>query len=533
MKVSVKIRGVDISEYTVVYPANYTDEQADDIKKLFGSLSKALDENIAVCSQAAPDKNIYIGHGFDDDRSQLGTLDYVKRMVDSDIYLYGNGFWGDIKAVYSFVRCDIGLDYSGELIRPITDIIDLNVVYKYKKPIIDIAGTCNMGHLFTGEEQFFVLLKEGGINRITINILNITVPDKLTMHEFMVLLTVYEIRVLWFDNAVKERPAESMDYHAPVGSEYFHACLECPMTVGHYIWDEPGIDMFAAAARAAAGYKAAHPDKVAFVNMLPYYAAPVAFDFKGIEHYTEEFMKVIKPEEAWFDIYPFHDDGTTKDRYVDNTAIVADAALRYGVHFGVYIQSTAFANCRYPTGRDLSLQLWLCLAFGARLIELFTYTTYMEGGPESFGLALIDKDRNPTPTYYDGQRVIADIRYFEGIYGGYRFLGAFSKNCNEGEWNYHKQQYKDFSAIKLVDASAPVLVGCFEGENGKKAFCAVNVSDVTEDADKAINVSFKTDSDVLVYQACKCTHLCADAEGIVTLTLNTAEGAFVEIFESK
>ena len=66
MKISVKIRGVDISEYTIVYPANYTDEQADDIKKLFGSLSKALDENIAVCSQAAPDKNIYIGHGFDD-----------------------------------------------------------------------------------------------------------------------------------------------------------------------------------------------------------------------------------------------------------------------------------------------------------------------------------------------------------------------------------------------------------------------------------------------------------------------------------
>ena len=528
MKVAVKICGADISSYTIVYPTSYTEEQAADVKKLFGTLSDALGESVTV-STCSADKNIYIGSEFVKDCDTLDTLDYVKRTVDNDVYLYGNGFWGDIKAVYSFVREDIGLDLFGKLSSPNVDVRELNTVHRYKKPIIDIAGTCNMGHLFTGEEEFIALLKKGGIDRITVNILNITVPAKVTMHEFMVLLTVYEIRVLWFDEAIKEKPAQTTDYIAPVGSEYFKACLECPMTVGHYVWDEPGVGKFEDASKAVAGYKAAHPDKVAFVNMLPYHAHPSDLGYKGVEYYTEEFMRIIRPEEAWFDIYPFHEDGSTKERYVENMSVVADAALRYGVPFGVYIQSTAFSNCRYPTGRDLSVQLWLCLAFGAKLIELFTYTTFREGGPENFRLALIDKDRNPTPTYYDGQRIIADIRSFEDVYGEYSFLGAFSRNCNAGEWNHHPLQYNDVTAIEEISSSAPVLVGCFEKKDGKKAFCVVNVCHVTEDVDKAINVSFKTNADVCVHQAGKHTYLSADKDGRVTLTLHTAEGAFVEI----
>lgn len=530
MNVSVKICGVDISAYTVVYPATYTDEQAEDVKDLFASLAEVLGCSIAVGTQAAAEKNVYVGLASDEEKSALGELDYVKLIKDGDVYLYGGSFWGDAKAVYSFVREDIGFDCLGGFKNLGADVRVLDVRYTYKKPPVDIAGTCNMGHLFTGEEDFLMLLKEGGINRITINLLNITVPNKVSVHRFMVLCAVYEIRVLWFDNAIKEQLAETVDYNEPADSPYFKACIEFPLTIGHYVWDEPGYDRFEDTARAFAGYKAAHPNKTGFVNMLPYYADPrTAFDNKDVEFYTEEFMRIIKPEEAWFDIYPFHTDGTTKERYMDNMGLVADAAVRYGVPFGVYIQGTAFANCRYPTGRDIYLQIWLCLAFGAKFIELFTYTTFVENNHESFGVALVDKYRKPTPSYYDCKRVLSDLDSFVDIYDTYRFLGAFSENCNKGEWNYHPQQYKGFDAIKQVKTDAPVLVGCFEGDGGKKAFCAVNVSDPTEPVNKTITVSFKTDADVCVHQAGKHKPLRADADGFVTLTLYTAEGAFIEI----
>lgn len=519
---SLSINGVDIKEYSLVVPENMSNSEVGDVEWLSDVIYGATGKRLSVVkdSSASSAHEIVIGTARGQSYSNFGDVDFVKKTDGKHLYLGGTNYWANIKAIYSFIREDLGIEFDGTYLKEHVSLSDVDIMDKYSVPDIELSATCNMGSLFNGTERMIAETAAAGMNRITVS--KEQVSKTQTMRKFLQLVTYYEIRVLWIDNAVK---SVVLDDYTNVNTNYWNTCLECPMTVGHFIWDEPRTEDFDEVAAAVAGYRTA-TGKVAFTNLFPAYADPSMFGGLSYEQHVRKFIEMVQPTELWVDIYPFYQ-YTAWEGWVDNVSLVAQVAREEGIPFGIYIQACPYSSKRTPTYEDFSVQLYTSLAFGAKNIEYFIYTTMYPGGPENFGEAIIDKNGNQTERYAMVQELNSHIMSFADVYGEYETLGAFSVNCKVGTYAWHSDQYKGFDSVVSLDTDDSVLVGCFEKQGGGKALMLVNLNDLTNG--EAASVRVKAGQSLTVYQQGEAKTLMAGGDGYVSLTLAKGEGVFVVI----
>ncbi len=508
-----EISGHDIGDYTIVYPAAYTEYQKTDILVFRDILYTATGKKLKVLpeTETASPPRINIGTAGGATFDGTHPLDYRIRTESENLSIGGSNYYADIKAIYRFLYDTAGYSYDGSFHKNEVILTGSDDINRYNDIKILIGAWCTSGDAIETEAQIRDMA-EAGFNHV-----NIQVPaDRQLMHRLLKWLAVYNLECLWFDGSVYADFA-TPDFAA--AADYIGA----PVSWGNYLYDEPNSDKFGQLADAYALYKEKH-GKEPFINLFPMYASETQLGNPTYTEHVNQYLDTVKPALCSVDIYPLDAYGLYPG-YMKNLDIVATAARQRNIPLSVYIQSVSFAESkRTPSYADLEWQAYSCLSFGAAGIIYFTYVTPYSDA-ESFKPALIDHEGNKTERWYFAQKLNAEIAFFADAFAGYKNLGAFSHNSSpETGFLEFENQYKNFKAIKDIVCDNPLLFGCFEN-NDSYAFTAVNMTNLQMSRGIS-DVRVKTDSTAVMYKNNESVILLPDDEGYISFSLDVGEGVF-------
>lgn len=162
-----------------------------------------------------------------------------------------------------------------------------------------------------------------------------------------------------------------------------------PSFAGFRLTDEPGPAEFPRYATGSAALRAAAPNLLLNINLLP--------DFGNWRDYIHEFASTVKPHMLSYDRYPLNNDGSNFAGYCAEWQEFRAAGLGAGVPTWIYILSVPHLHYRTPSAADLAWQVNVSLAYGCKGIQYFTY--WSPEPPPAYGPALIDYEGNRTPLY--------------------------------------------------------------------------------------------------------------------------------------
>lgn len=277
-----------------------------------------------------------------------------------------------------------------------------------------------------------------------------------------------------------------------------------PAFCGLIFWDEPKAAFFDEIASAVPEYRRRYGDKPFYVNLLPAYA--LSFDpnnagevRNGLDNYDNyiklfcekvlslvDNKKILSVDYYPLDIIPETGEKFLEETWLFNLETMAKYAKKFGAEIYYYIQSTSFGKWRRtPEKQDFSFQYFISLAYGARGINHFTYTTPTGGDFSEKDVALIDRNYIPTENYYAVKELNARILKLTEILFGYEYKTTFvlsGENVSEKHEERAVKLLKNttsnfFNAIfKSCRAERNTVVGEFINGSGK-AYLFVNFTD--------------------------------------------------------
>jgi hypothetical protein len=156
--------------------------------------------------------------------------------------------------------------------------------------------------------------------------------------------------------------------------------------LGYFLADEPGVQKFAALAKAVAAVKKLAPGKLAYINLYPNYATLGAHNLSqlGTENYAEyleRFVREVKPQILSYDNYNVEFSGDLEKsaraaKYYTNLLDVRRIAAEHHLPFWNIVTSNQIRPYTTPPSpANLLLQAYTTLAAGARGLTWFTYYT--------------------------------------------------------------------------------------------------------------------------------------------------------------
>lgn len=192
-----------------------------------------------------------------------------------------------------------------------------------------------------------------------------------------------------------------------------------PALNGLNLFDEPTRQMFELVNYAEAVLKNSAPDLLPYINVWPSYASPSTLGASSYEEYLEGYFAEVRPPLLSFDHYPLLSGTKITGDYFYNWATIRRFSLKYGVPSWAFIQSVGFdgskaglAPRRRPNVREISWQVNVGLAYGAKGLHYFTYWT-PDVPPDAyiqFGEAMISENGQRTPLYDYARRTNAYLR---------------------------------------------------------------------------------------------------------------------------
>ena len=107
---------------------------------------------------------------------------------------------------------------------------------------------------------------------------------------------------------------------------------------GFDLADEPAVSAFPRLANISRQVAALYPGRLRFINLLPNYASPAAYNATNYSAYVDAFVQELQPDVISMDHYPFFelaDDQSCESRegYRNNLAVLRDAGIRHGIPF--------------------------------------------------------------------------------------------------------------------------------------------------------------------------------------------------------
>jgi hypothetical protein len=122
-----------------------------------------------------------------------------------------------------------------------------------------------------------------------------------------------------------------------------------------------------------------------------------------------------------FDHYPILRKGLRGEWY-ENLEMVARLARDLEKPFWAFAMSVAHAEYPIPTVANLRLQVFSNLAYGAQMIQYFTYWTPLPPSALKFNNAPIDIHGNRTLVYDRVRQLNEEIRVLSGVFRGARVV---------------------------------------------------------------------------------------------------------------
>ena len=171
-----------------------------------------------------------------------------------------------------------------------------------------------------------------------------------------------------------------------------------------YVFDEPSGSDFDVVAQKVESYRQYDDNHMSYINLLPNYATKEQLGFSSYEEYLEEYIRIVKPDFISFDYYPFFR-GILRSSFYNNLETVRIIGTKYDIPFWGFIRTGVTKDYLEPCEGELRFQAFSNLAYGAKGIQYFTYSS-----PRGYESALLDSAYNKTPNFYVVKKLNRDIQ---------------------------------------------------------------------------------------------------------------------------
>lgn len=179
-----------------------------------------------------------------------------------------------------------------------------------------------------------------------------------------------------------------------------------PALWGYHVIDEPHSSLFPRIAGINQYLLEKDPKHTPYINLFPNYANSKTLGNATYEQHVDEFCKVVKPKFLSYDHYAVMADGSVRPEYFSNLEIIRRQSIKHSVPFNFILLSVPHYSYKDVNEADMRWQAFTALAYGARGLMYFTYTT-----PDStYGPAIIDHQGKRTPKFEMVKRINNEIK---------------------------------------------------------------------------------------------------------------------------
>ena len=264
-------------------------------------------------------------------------------------------------------------------------------------------------------------------------------------------------------------------------------------------------------------------DKMFFVNLNPSYSSQIGTTY---EEYVRAYTEDCGLGMVAFDYYAqYHDletdEPTLREDWLFNFGIASHYARKNNVPLWFTLLTTEHnsSTLHYinPTARDLEYQMYVGMAFGTKYMIHYTYAAT---GADHLN-PIIDKNGNPTDSYYDAKEATETIRKWDGVYMNFESLGVtgiFGTKENTGLLDYlvHYVPVDEYQTLVSAKSDYDVVLGHFADENNNKGFVITNMTNPYESKNANVKLKFNSNyKGVKIYSA--------EKEEVKVLTNNSVD----------
>ncbi len=251
-----------------------------------------------------------------------------------------------------------------------------------------------------------------------------------------------------------------------------------PALGGYYVRDEPSARDFAEVAAQVKRIQAADDRHPCYVNLFPNYATAGSTGQLGTatySDYVDRFLREVPVPMVSFDHYPVIANGvggpaSLRPEWYENLEVIAAAARKAHKPVWAFALSCSLGPYPIPTTAHLRVQVYSDLAYGAQVIEYFTYWT-PESKESNFHDGPIAADGKRTATYDRVRRMNRELQALRGV-----FLGAHvvSVGHTGARLPSATRPYQPASPVKAVKTGGPGAVVSHLTNKGRQFLVVVN-----------------------------------------------------------
>lgn len=379
------------------------------------------------------------------------------------------------------------------------------------------------------EELDFRLMQENGSDYILMAYLH----DEKSKFNLR-MLEKYGIKAFFYDTELNGTPVKDLTTEKILDASADYR--RSPAFLGFGIIDEPPAEKFYDIGRRVDAYRAAVPEALCHVNLLPWYAFN---DDKLFKRYLHGFTNYVDINHVSTDDYPLwqQPDGsfTTNSCFYRGLMLSACEARDCGREHWGYLYSyskTAERGYRVLTQEDLFFEAYSHLLFGVSKYSYFCFdVTGFRGKRDDPSLPYCMRNHNRDKTeLFDYSKVLNEyLHALSPVFCKYTWKDANCVLCDNKNERFLKALLPyNKTALKDVHANVGLGIGTFDKTEGNgRAFVIMNASEVTDRT--TADVSFKVPKarTVTLYLAGKSERLKPDEDGTYRCTLAPGMGAFL------
>ncbi|MHB9027783.1 MAG: beta-galactosidase, partial [Candidatus Latescibacterota bacterium] len=229
-----------------------------------------------------------------------------------------------------------------------------------------------------------------------------------------------------------------------------------PSLAGYHIVDEPNARLFPELGEWVKRIQAADATHPCYINLFPTYANEQQLGVATYQAYVDSFVATVPVPFISFDHYPVTNTGMRSDWY-GNLEIISSAARKAGKPFWAFALSTALDPVYIvPTPAHLRLQVYSDLAYGASVIQYFTYWTPVSPSEGKFHDAPIEVNGARTPTYEFVRAMNLELQALAGVFVGSKVVSIGHTGTELPRGTKAFEPFPPFKAVETPAGGAVV-----------------------------------------------------------------------------
>ncbi len=402
----------------------------------------------------------------------------------------------------------------------------------YAEHLLDENGRIKRSRLEEMKEAGFNLVLAAYNSKLNCEFLELA-------HELELEVTVIDERIL---NALTEQNDDRRRELLFSATEDYKSY---PALHSYYLNDEPNSALFDSLRRVRDILLEYDPEHEVYINLFPNYASTEQLGNATYHKYVDEYLTQVKPEILSYDHYHFlrldDDDNiapignfindrermiyedackkVSRNGFFDNIEIIRELSLKHNIPFMIIVLLVAHGPYRYLHEGEIRWEAFQSLAYGAKRLSYFTYSTpIIEGDAFWFYReAMLDEHGNRTEHYDMVAEINPEILNIGNIVLDKKSIGVFHTMSTDEPL---MRKFEGFGGISKIEGD-DATVGFFEGGY---------VILANKSYDSEAEIILHTDSTLEIYDSCGDEWLSVEAsDGKYPVLLDAGDGILLKL----